>query len=56
MMGHREATRNGDERDTFSTRCRRIVSRRAGKHARVKVAFNRRIRRASRILVRLSRD
>lgn len=44
MMGHREPLRGGDEVDTFS-RWRRLLKKRAGKFKRVKVRFNRRVRR-----------
>ncbi len=48
MMGHREAMINGDERDYLGG-SRGFYVKRAGKFARVKKAFNRRIRKQARI-------
>ncbi len=56
MMGHREVLSGGNEYDVFSRRCRRILAMRASTIASVKASFNRRIRRAQKIMVRLSKE
>jgi hypothetical protein len=52
MMGHRETTKGGCERDAFSKRCRRLLGVKPGKFSRVKSTFNRRVRREVRNEIR----